>query len=130
MENEKTSNRKLSEQWFVLPLPPSDNDRLIYAKNIKRFVLSPDYREYKRMAAVCLLKQKTQPFEGPVEVTVKIYRKDKRRDMNSFDKSLFDVLEGVAYLNDKQMVCKHMTLDDTQKDNPRAVVSVRAYETR
>jgi len=63
----------------------------------------------------------TTPLEGDVVVTMIIYYASRRPDLD--ESLILDLLQGVAYLNDRQVKERHIywSLD---KDNPRAVISV------
>ncbi|KKK93424.1 hypothetical protein LCGC14_2692990, partial [marine sediment metagenome] len=74
---------------LTLPLPPSDNERLIVAWRQRRMILSKKYRDYKTTATSIILEQNpalfTQPlfaptFENQLPIYIIFYLKDKRRD--------------------------------------------------
>lgn len=48
------------------------------------------------------------PFEGPVSMTLKFYRKDRTRvDGDNLEKAVADALNGTVYLDDDQVVECH-----------------------
>jgi Holliday junction resolvase RusA-like endonuclease len=98
-----------------LPIPPPENERLIFARNIGprgQFVLSTKYREYKKHAQWILLKLKAQDnivmldptFENQLILEISVYLPDKRRDAHGCLKPLLDVMQGVIYKCDKWVV--------------------------
>lgn len=67
-------------------------------------------------------------LEGDVEVCIRLFFKDKRRrDYDNYGKLLNDSLEGVVFIDDKQIqravIEKHL-----DKENPRIEVSVRGID--
>ena len=108
-----------------LPYPPTSNK---YWRVVNgRMVLSRDGRKYKRVVPLLAKVQKCGPaFEGPVVLTVTVYRPIKRGDLSNRLKVLEDALQGVAYLNDEQVVEIHMRRREDPK-NPRAVVTIEQF---
>lgn len=108
-----------------LPYPPSANRywRIVNG----RAVLSAEARQYKRTVALLAKTQKCgKPYDGPVSLTVSIYRPQKRGDLSNRLKVLEDALQGVAIEDDDQVVEIHMRrLDD--ESNPRAVVTIEQF---
>lgn len=107
----------------VLPYPPSVNH---YWRVVRgRPILSAEARAYK---VGVLLRARTQgmtPLDGPVCVSVTVYRPRRIGDLDNVLKGLLDALRGVAYADDKQVVEIHARrLDDAA--NPRVEVTVEA----
>lgn len=76
------------------------------------------------------LEAKTQwkrdPIKGPVSVNVTLYFGDKRgRDIDNYGKLLYDSLEGIVYLDDKQ-IQKATTTKSYCKSDPR--IEIEVYE--
>lgn len=115
--------------WYWVPLPPPANKRLIPARNSKRWVLSPEYRRYKDEVKILLESQRNGiPIAGPVHIRVAIYPNDFRRDMDSYEKCLFDVLQDFVYSNDNQIKRKDVELHKPDKGNPRIVIEAWPLE--
>ncbi len=112
---------------LVLPVPPSANAYWRVWQN--RVLLSAAARSYK--AAVkfrCMQNHDLpKPFEGPVVVSMVVYRARKAGDLDNFQKCLLDSIRGVAYLDDSQVVEIYARRED-DKENPR--VEVRIEEAK
>ena len=115
-----------------LPLPPPENERLIYARNIGprgQFILSQKYRKYKTHTQWLFLKFKTQQniqmltpnFENQLLMKISVYLPDKRRDAHGCLKCLLDVMQGSIYDNDKWVVPQFNAFQVDAK-NPRVEV--------
>ena len=64
---------------------------------------------------------KGKPLEGPVALKALIYYPSRRQDLDP--SLLMDILQGIAYLNDRQI--EQMTLQKyIDRDNPRVEVNV------
>lgn len=116
---------------FSLPLPPPENERLIFNKNHRRFILSSKYRQYKEDAQVLLVSIKTRhkipmmkpTFENQHYVIITPYLPNKHRDPHGILKPLLDVLQGFIFDNDKWLmpIFNPACVD---AGNPRVVVRV------
>lgn len=110
---------------LVLPLPPSANNywRSVTINGHARVLVSKEAREYVKRVAAHALFPDSKPLEVPVSITVRVFRQQRRGDLLNFEKVLCDALEGVAYVNDSQIVEAHLYLGD-DKYNPRVEVEV------
>lgn len=110
---------------LALPYPPSANR---YWRIVRgRAVLSAEARQYKRTVALMAKAQKvSKPFEGPVRLTISVYRPQKSGDLSNRLKVLEDALQGIAFEDDNQVVEIHMRRGD-DKANPRAVVTIEQF---
>jgi crossover junction endodeoxyribonuclease RusA len=107
---------------LVLPYPPSAN-RYWRAVPDRGVLLSAEARRYKEDAGKQALAAGVHPVDGPVALTVTLYRPAKRGDLDNRIKVLLDALNGIAYRDDSQVVELHAyRLDD--KDHPRVEVQV------
>lgn len=106
----------------TLPYPPSTNN--LYANVRGRRVLSREGRAYKHAAATLALAAGLRPVDCLVSVTIDLYRPAKRGDIDNSLKSVFDSLTGVAWIDDSQVCEVHARRHDTDKANPRAVVTI------
>ena len=114
---------------FILPLPPSDNERLIVMWKYKRFILSNKYRNYKKEAQMEIMRQidfselsmpiYSPTFENQLPIYISFYLKDKRRDATDMLKCLLDTLGGLLYNSDKWVVPKFIHPYRIDKLNPR-----------
>lgn len=91
---------------FDLPLPPSANDYWVIGWHRRKpcLVLSKEARAYKTAIALKGRVEKREPLEGPVELRLVVHFADGRSDLSNRIKVLEDALQGVAYLNDRQVV--------------------------
>ena len=70
----------------------------------------------------------TDPIDGDVSITMCFYRSGRRKvDLDNLVKSVSDGLNGVAYLDDNQVVELHAYLFKGQ-DNPRVEVVITRVE--
>ena len=96
----------------------------------KRLMLLPSsaFQKWERMAKASALSQgRYDPgLEGkPVQVQVTAYIKGTMPDLSGVLESVGDLLEGLAYNDDKQIVSWDGSRVYRDKDNPRTIVSVR-----
>lgn len=67
------------------------------------------------------------PLDGPVKLTIRVYRPRKTGDWDGTIKPLCDALQGVLYHDDSQIVEAHVfRLDD--KVNPRVEVTIEGLD--
>jgi len=109
---------------LTLPYPPSVNRLYGFSpKTGRRFM----YREGKEfIESVKRIGQQAGivPTESLVVFSFWLYRPRKIGDLMNIDKALADALEGIFYVNDRQIVEHHAYLRD-DKNNPRVEVEVR-----
>lgn len=88
-----------------LPLPPSANDYWVIGWHRRKpcLVLSTEARAYKRAIARRGLARRCAPLEGPVELRLCVHFANARSDLSNRIKVLEDALQGIAYVNDRQV---------------------------
>ncbi len=106
---------------ITLPYPPSANRHWRSCRG-KVFV-SAEAKAYKALAAQMARQQGMKLTERPVSFLVRVYRPQKSGDLTNRIKVLEDALEGVAYVNDKQIIESH-AYRYGDKHNPRVEVTV------
>ncbi len=110
-----------------LPFPPSANTlyRTLVAGKRAFPVKSKEHRDYVAKVAAAMKATRAQPFPAgvAVAVTAHLYRPRKTGDLDNSFKALMDVMTGMAYADDSQVVEIHAYRHD-DKANPRAVVDV------
>jgi crossover junction endodeoxyribonuclease RusA len=108
---------------LTLPYPPSANK---YWRSVRgRVLVSREARAYKQGVKLRALTAGVRPIEGPVHLTLAVYRPRRAGDLSNRIKVLEDALCGVAFEDDDQVESIHaMRFDD--KENPRVEVSVEA----
>lgn len=105
----------------TLPYPPSANR---YWRSFRgRMVLSAEAKKYKAFVQVALAKWPI--LGGPVALIAHLYRPQKSGDLDNRLKVLGDALNGVAWLDDKQIEEIHAFRHD-DKARPRVEIEVRA----
>jgi len=115
---------------FELPYPPSVNSWWRFHNGIAYTTSAA--KKYKNTAKLMALSQLgawrtggSTPQHGDVEVTVHVYRPQMRGDLDNTLKVLLDALNGIAYVDDDQVVALHAFRHD-DKARPRVVVEVEA----
>ncbi|NOK06678.1 MULTISPECIES: RusA family crossover junction endodeoxyribonuclease [Myxococcus] len=112
------------EVRLTLPYPPSANTYWKPSKG-RGLVPSDEAERYKAAVAHVAARAKVQPLFGPVRLTVTVYRPKRMGDLDNTLKVLNDALNGVAWLDDEQVVHIDATRDD-DKPSPRAEVLATA----
>lgn len=115
---------EFDDLWLVLPVPPSINRKYIS----RQFVLSKEWRMYESTVSAVCKEMGVRPIDGELEMTLRWYKENRRRDFDSPIKSIADALQGHAYENDRQIVAFREWAYQVDKDNPRIVVNVRRWE--
>lgn len=114
----------MTDIHLSLPYPPSANR---YWRSFRgTTVVSSEAKQYKR--DVALLAGGTEPFEGDVILCLDVYRARKAGDLSNRIKVLEDALQGIAYIDDKQVVEIHARRFDDAR-NPRVEVTIKAVQT-
>lgn len=107
---------------ITLPFPPSGNRYWRMWQG--RMVVSTEARQYKETVGWLVKAASPDWLTGNVALTIKIYRPQKRGDLDNRIKIVLDALQGSVYANDSQVAELHLYLDD-DKHNPRVEVKVR-----
>jgi crossover junction endodeoxyribonuclease RusA len=108
---------------LTLPYPPGKNHLHTCLRNRK--VLSREGRDYMSSVEKIAATQRVKPLEGPLAITVNLYRPQKSGDLDGRLPALLDSLTGVAWHDDKQVV-RIIAERFDDKANPRAEVTVTA----
>lgn len=106
---------------LTLPFPPSLNR--MYRVVHGRFLTSKVGREYKQTVGLTALAARVTPFQGPIGITVRLYRPAKRGDADNFLKVALDSMQGHCYNNDSQIIELHVYRNDDAA-NPRMEVEI------
>lgn len=109
----------------TLPYPPSVNN--LYATVRGRRVLSRAGRNYHETASLAAMRAGAIYIDGPVTVTVDVYRPRKAGDLDNTLKVVLDSLTGTCWHDDRQVEEIHARRFD-DKHNPRVVVDVQPFE--
>ena len=65
-----------------------------------------------------------KPLEGPVHVSITVYFKGPRPDLSGCMESVGDCLEGIAWLNDRQIESDGINYIYHDLNNPRTIVKI------
>ena len=106
----------------LLPFPPSANHRNIhFVKNGRPVQKRSDRTNaFHRHVAIVAKQVFRTPFSGGVGVSMRAWFPTRRGDIDNIVKATLDALEGIAYLNDRQIVELHVFRDpEPCKNNPR-----------
>ncbi|RYY96954.1 MAG: RusA family crossover junction endodeoxyribonuclease [Chitinophagaceae bacterium] len=105
------------EVRLVLPYPPSANAYWRAAKG-RGLVPSREALAYKIAVAHLAAAARVRPLAGPVRLTLTVYRPRRIGDLDNTLKVLGDALNGLAWLDDEQVVVIHAERAD-DADSPR-----------
>jgi Holliday junction resolvase RusA-like endonuclease len=85
------------------------------------------WRQYKKTTHCACLLKKTGWIAGPIEITAQFYFPTMQSDLDNRLKALFDALQGVCYVNDRQ-IRKYTNIEALiDAKNPRVDVVLREY---
>ena len=110
---------------FELPIPPSSNRYWRHYRG--RVVTSAEAKNYKAAVAALLYQYHVEPLAGPVAITFTVYRQRRAGDLDNFGKILLDSLQGICYIDDKQVTELHAYLFD-DKHNPRVEIAISSQQ--
>lgn len=102
------------------PASKANSRRLVTFGGKPRFVKSQKALEYKK-AFEKQCPKRDELIDGDVKVTMTIHYKTRRPDLD--ESLILDLLEGVAYTNDRQVKEKHI-FHGLDKENPRAEIKI------
>jgi len=104
-----------------LPEPPSINHYWRVSRGITH--LSRDGRRWKDRAVELAAQAGLVKLEVPVAVSITWYRSRRSGDLDNRIKVVLDVLRGLAYVDDKQVIELHAWRFDDKAD-PRVDVEI------
>ena len=106
---------------LVLPLPPLGNR---YLRKCRTHIYKTDEaKQYCAEVARIGRERGIEPILGDVGIIIYVYRARRAGDLDAFYKVLLDSLEGVCYLNDRQII-EHYARRFDDKLNPRVEITV------
>lgn len=107
---------------LTLPMPPSANR--YWRKTFQgRVYVSEEAKAYRQEVGLLTLRS-PKPLKGQISVTIRFYRARKSGDLDNRLKILFDVLQGLVYEDDEQIIEIHAFRFDNRL-NPRVEVEIR-----
>lgn len=107
---------------FGEPASKSNSRRLVRFGSMSRLIKSAKALTYSDAFKQQAAKLECEPFVGDVVVTMTIYYASRRPDLD--ESLILDLLQGVTYLNDRQVKEKHVYWG-LDKENPRCEIEVR-----
>lgn len=110
---------------LTLPYPPSANRywRSIVIGGSVRVLVSSEAREYKRRCAAIAAVACPSPLEGPLGMSLAVFRPMRRGDLSNRIKVIEDAMQGVVFHDDNQVIRIDAQRHD-DKTNPRVEVVV------
>ncbi len=120
---------------IVLPVPPTSNmywrARAIWRKGkwVGTIYKTTEAKEYCETVQLLGRRARLVPFPKKVQVVFHMvwYRENMRGDLSNREKCVEDALQGILYMNDRQVTAKH-TRWILDKENPRVEVSVTEFK--
>lgn len=112
---------------LTLPYPPLTNNLYFDVVRAGRAFRVPTtkLKAFKESVAKICSQERIEPILGDVAMSVKVFRPQRSGDIDGTFKALIDSLQGIAYLNDKQLVWFHAERFE-DKFQPRAEVQIWA----
>ena len=124
----------LSSTTFVVEGPPQPKERPRRGANGRWYTPGATVA-YERAVGACGLAAGLRPglgerHTGEYRVVVRLWFKDRRRrDVDNVVKAIMDGLNGIAFMDDSQVV--EMTIRrDIDRENPRAQITVELLNGR
>lgn len=106
---------------LTLPEPPSVNH---YWRVVRgRPIISRDGRQWKERALTAAIIARLRPLDGSVAVSFTWYRGRRSGDLDNRTKVILDVLNGLAYHDDRQVVEIHAFRRE-DKQHPRVEITI------
>lgn len=117
---------------LTLPLPPSVNSyhRSVPLRNgVPKVLISRAGRAWKKKALQIAQMQKPQTLEGEVAVTLTVYFRDRRRDLDNTVKPCLDLLQAIGVVANDRQVWRIAMERKIDKGDPRVEIEVTALAT-
>lgn len=110
---------------FGEPASKANQRRLVTIRGRPAFIKSKKANDYTQSCRSQAMAQIDTPTDLDVRVEMVIYYASRRPDLD--ESVILDALQGVAYLNDRQ-VRQREVYWGLDKDNPRAVIRIVACD--
>ena len=120
--NTNTNTNNMQTLSFTIlgePASKANSRKMVYVRGKPMFIKSAKALSYAD--AFKLQCPHCQPLEGDVAVHMKIWYASRRPDLD--ESLILDLLQGVAYTNDRQVREKHIYWG-LDRDNPRTEILV------
>jgi Holliday junction resolvase RusA-like endonuclease len=103
------------------PASKANSRRVVRFGSMSRLIKSAKALSYVEAFKQQVANREDEPFTGDVSVEMTIYYASRRPDLD--ESLILDLLQGVAYLNDRQVKEKHIHWG-LDKENPRCEITV------
>jgi Holliday junction resolvase RusA-like endonuclease len=107
---------------FGEPASKANSRRLVARHGKPMFIKSSKALSYASMFKQQCVVSPSQMFTDDVVVTIRIWYASRRPDLD--ESLILDLLQGVAYENDRQVKEKHIYWMGVDKLNPRSEITV------
>jgi Holliday junction resolvase RusA-like endonuclease len=111
----------LSLNIYGEPASKANSRRVVRFGSMSRLIKSAKALSYAESFKQQMSDREHEPFTGDVSVEMTIYYASRRPDLD--ESLILDLLQGVAYLNDRQVKEKHIYWG-LDKENPRCEIKV------
>ncbi len=83
---------------------------------------------YEQAVGLCARQQYRKPLEGPVELSIRVYvRRGIRGDLDNYVKAISDGLNGVAFVDDRQVVHIDAQILRCRAEDERVEVDIKEF---
>jgi Holliday junction resolvase RusA-like endonuclease len=107
---------------FGEPASKANSRRQVFVHGKSMFIKSKKALDYSSAFKLQAQSQKQIIFSGDVVVTVRIWYASRRPDLD--ESLILDLLQGIAYDNDRQVKEKHIYWMGVDKENPRCEIEI------
>jgi Holliday junction resolvase RusA-like endonuclease len=116
----------LSLKIFGEPASKANSRKMVYVGGKPMFIKSAKALGYVKMFKQQCVIAPSEVFECDVVVTIRIWYASRRPDLD--ESLILDLLQEVAYKNDRQVKEKHIYWMGVDRENPRCEIEVSAKE--
>jgi Holliday junction resolvase RusA-like endonuclease len=120
--NSMRTMQPLSFKIFGEPASKANSRRIVRYGGMSRMIKSAKALNYVDVFKQQVSSSYHEPLVGDVSVTMTIWYASRRPDLD--ESLILDLLQDVAYLNDRQVKEKHIYWGGVDKENPRCEITV------
>lgn len=120
--NSMRTMQPLSFKIFGEPASKANSRRIVRYGGMSRMIKSAKALNYVDVFKQQVSGSYHEPLIGDVSVTMTIWYASRRPDLD--ESLILDLLQDVAYLNDRQVKEKHIFWGGVDKKNPRCEITV------
>ena len=111
---------------FGEPASKANSRRQVFIRGKSMFIKSSKALAYSKSFKQQCSEANVEKLTGDVVVTIRIWYASRRPDLD--ESLILDLLQDVAYDNDRQVKEKHIYWMGVDKENPRCEIEVSARE--